>query len=430
VTGLRSYTRDGRLPAQFGDEALCLLEEDEVLRLVREHLSESHARTYTSTELIHARWKPGVSSAATYILSKSKGRSRTLTIKRYATSKAADIAASYRPSPFAEKKLAKAGLKPFYADPAERMCAFTYPADRMLPGLPRALDRKRATRMVEELLGLDDMTLKRHATKLELLRYKPERRAVMLLETVRREGDLSERFLLRVHPPAVAAAAARSRASCATIGEQGLGPRFIGCEERTGTLLEEMLAGRAPAPDCFDHAEQMGALLARLHALPCPTNDAAAASAREEVADWFHFAPELQHSALGLSDLAPRSTTSWIHGDVHPDQVLIDELGNARLIDLDGLAVGDPQVDLGSWICDHLMETDEVGFEDAAAPLLAGYRNAGGRPGETASLVRLVVHELALRAAASLRRMQVGALDRAHDLLERARALGAEGKTP
>lgn len=429
MTGLRSYTRDGRLPAQFGDEDLCLLEEDEVLRLVREHLSEAHAKNYTSAELVHARWKPRVSSAATYILGKSKGRTRTLTIKRYATSKAADIAGSYRPSPFAEKKLAKVGLRPFYADPAERMCAFTYPADRMLPGLPRALDRKRATRMLEELLGLDDMTLKRHSTKLELLRYKPERRAVLLLETVRREGDRKERFLLRVHPPAAAAAAARSRASCAAVGEQGIGPRFLGCEERTGTLLEEMLMGQAPAPDCFEHAEQMGALLARLHALPCSTTDAATASAGNKVADWFHFAPELQRSAQGLSDLAPRSATNWIHGDVHPDQLLIDELGDARLIDLDGLAVGNPQVDLGSWICDHLMESGEVGFEDAAAPLMAGYRDAGGRPGENASLVRLVVHELALRAAASLRRMEIGALDRAHDLLERARTLCAEYET-
>lgn len=431
MTGLRNYTRDGRLPARFGDEDLCLLEEDEVLRLVREHMSEDHAKVFTSAELVHARWKPQVSSAATYVLSKQKGRTRTLTVKRYATAKAADIAATHRPDPFALKALAKVGLRPFHADPAGRLCAFTYPADRMLPGLPRSLDRKRATRLLEELLGLDELTLRRHSTKLELLRFKPERRAVLLLRTVQREGELEKHFILRVHPPAVAAAAARSRASCAGLAEQGLGPRLLGCEERTGTLLEERLEGEAPAPDCFEHAEQMGCLLARLHALPCPSTDARPTppQTEKEVSDWFRFAPELQRSSLGLSDLPPPGRTTWVHGDVHPDQILIDGQGTARLIDLDGLALGDPQVDLASWIGDHLAQAADVGFEDAAAPLLSGYREAGGSPGETARLVLLVAHQLALRAAASLRRLEIGAPERAHSLLARARALHAERET-
>ncbi|MEE8467468.1 MAG: phosphotransferase, partial [Planctomycetota bacterium] len=291
--------------------------------------------------------------------------------------------------------------------------------------------------LLEELLGLDELTLRRHSTKLELLRYKPERRAVLLLRTVQREGELEKHFLLRVHPPAVAAAAARSRASCTGLVERGLGPRLLGCEERTGTLVEERLEGEAPAPDRFEHAEQMGSLLARLHALPCPTPgpkpgatpEPAAPQAGEEVAAWFQFAPELQRSASGLSDLTSRTRTTWIHGDVHPDQVLIDGQGTARLIDLDGLALGDPQVDLASWIGDHLAQAPDVGFEDAAAPLLSGYREAGGRPGETASLVLLVAHQLALRAAASLRRLEIGAPDRAHSLLARARALHAESET-
>lgn len=71
--------------------------------------------------------------------------------------------------------------------------------------------------------------------------------------------------------------------------------------------------------------------------------------------------------------LADRSGIGLVHGDLSPDQVLVDDLGQIRLIDLDRATSGPAGVDLGSWLAagDLSVRTDLVeGF-------LAGWGSAG-----------------------------------------------------
>ena len=101
--------------------------------------------------------------------------------------------------------------------------------------------------------------------------------------------------------------------------------------------------------------------------------------------------------------------------------------GDAVLLDLDAVGVGDPRDDLASWIADHLVEHPADSLASASEPLLRGY--AGEMPGpgvRVDELVAPVGRALVERAAAGIRRLERGARERAIELVERARTLANE----
>ncbi|MEZ5973834.1 MAG: phosphotransferase [Planctomycetota bacterium] len=130
---------------------------------------------------------------------------------------------------------------------------------------------------------------------------------------------------------------------------------------------------------------------------------------------------------LSATALPPRPAihpTCWIHGDFHPDQVL---LGDApRLLDLDDLRPGAPEEDLAQWIVDHIVAGADP--REAREQFQAAYRAAGKAPIAPALLHRLLVATLVERAAACVRRLEVHAEERAREWVDCATRLWEAGQ--
>lgn len=419
MTGLKSYTRDRNLPARAGDAELRPPDDVELLAHVRATLARSAAPPPDSAELVYARWKPRTALIATYAVGWADGAEELVTWKRHLGGKAAAIAATYTPD---EHVLAHAGrLASFHAD-VSGASLFAFPADRELTGLARALDVQRLARLVAPL---QPERVRWRRSTVHLLRYKPEHRAVFRLDLVLRDdtGALCERSLaVRVLPALSAARVQAARLASVERDAQTLGPALKLVELRTGLLVEEWLDATVPDSSDLSHAHTAGELLARLHGLPPPQHGDV--RVRADHAELFACLPVLSALAARLP-ASPRSAArAWIHGDVHPDQLALargaDSRMPARLLDLDNLGPGLPAEDLAAWIADHLALRAGDDFEAASRELLAGYRAGGGTPPPDAELRAWTAQELRERAAAALRRLEVGAEVRALRLLEAA----------
>jgi aminoglycoside phosphotransferase (APT) family kinase protein len=181
-------------------------------------------------------------------------------------------------------------------------------------------------------------------------------------------------------------------------------------------LFEEWIVGDPVDSEDFSLARESGVILASLH-----EQNLRARGPKVDRVPQQRLLERVAGCARWIDELPPRpavAPTCWVHGDFHPDQHTRGEAG-LRLLDLDALRPGVPEEDIASWIADHLVVEPDASGRDAAALLLEGY-GSGRSKLDAALLGRLVADELLLRAAAGLRRMQVGAEARALLLLERA----------
>ena len=81
-----------------------------------------------------------------------------------------------------------------------------------------------------------------------------------------------------------------------------------------------------------------------------------------------------QRLSVLLPELSRREPATELHGDLSPDQVLVDESGQIRLIDFDRAGAGPASRDLGSFraACRRIRRSQQ------AEEFLRGYREAGG----------------------------------------------------
>ncbi|MBK8177596.1 MAG: phosphotransferase [Planctomycetes bacterium] len=405
---------DGELPARLGDRDLVAPTESEVLALGARHLGLEGAAAAICT---HARWKRGVSLATSWSVRSPAGAAAQVVIKRYTGSKVADLAS--RPPLEGQAVLT-----------AERTLAWRVPADRELSGLARIFDRHRTTRLLHRIGALGPWVARWASSDLELVRYKPEHRAVVLLDLDLRfghkRGEKSRGFLAaRVLRPDHALRVAARRRALAEVLPQGPWPVCLGGEPRTGLLFESWIAGTSVGRDDFTLGRETGGLFSVLHgaalASDLPGDDDSAAATGAPAVPW-----DLLESSASLAELARRiplprgRRRCWTHGDVHPDQVLLTSgSGEPRLLDFDNLGPGDPHADLASWIADRLAGEPGLGLNEAAGEFLEGY----GLPVEGNDLREHLAAALAGLAAGCLRRLQPGAVERARALLERATEL-------
>lgn len=184
-----------------------------------------------------------------------------------------------------------------------------------------------------------------------------------------------------------------------------------------GLLFEPWLDVTSFPGDSFDHAEAAGSALALLHrsgppdGFPCRARGGGRGLLR-----WIG----LEHAHVPIPNDAQRA---FVHGDLHPDQVVLDERGAPLLMDLDCLGRGDPRRDLASWVADRLALEPGLELGAAAEPLLRGYGLSGGEQFEPRELAAFVADELVAQAAAAVRRLERQALARARLLLETAARL-------
>jgi len=263
-----------------------------------------------------------------------------------------------------------------------------YPVDLALPAL--AVVASPAGRKVVAQLATDG----NGAGQTELLRYKPGRKALL------RFGSVYAKLHAHGNGGAIQRAGRALRAGGVPVAAAyAYLPRYrlLAHEQAPGTPLRALHGGPA-----FERgARAAGAALARLHAaapvggLPRHgwAQEAAALAASASAVGVL--CPGLATEAAALAErivealgrIAP--SVRALHGDFYDDQVLVagDE---AVLIDLDGMRLGHPLLDVGNFLA-HLSVRDE---RDAGREaFLDGYGRVGehGGPFEAAGLLRLAV---------------------------------------
>lgn len=420
MNGLRTYERDPSIPVRAGDADLCPPAPERLTALVDSALRRDESLQATSARLCHVRWKPHVALAALYAVRFDDGAERLVTWKRYATDKAERAARGT----WRSRTELEPHLLPGAAWPGERVVVSVFPWDRALPGLARAFDVKRTCRRLAETPRFEGLDLRHRRSSALLLRYKPERRAVVRFDAVLRAEDRRRSTLpvgVRILPRSDAARVARARRD-ARLDGLGLAPAWIGAEARSGLVFEEWLDVRPCAHDDFSPSREAGLALAGLHALPCADEQVEiGAAALADALPLFEVDRKLWTAAHALVSSAWCGSTraTWVHGDFHPDQTARETTaGRLRVLDWDALRIGNPLEDLASWIA------DAVAVEDPDAPeaLLAGYLEGGGIEPDPAELDAAVARGLFLRAAAALRRIESDAPRKAEILLARAKA--------
>lgn len=434
MTGLRDWVRDGSLPARAGDTALRPASEDELTTLVGRALPRTDGPPPVASTWTYARWKPGVSITCAYEVRFEDDARATVVTRRFAgPAKLPSRSQVDRVSLELTRSGATSPVLPSFAA-VGGLLLWPARADRRLPGLRAASDLRHLRRLLLDAGLFDGRVLSRQRSAVQTLRHRPESRGVLRLDAcLKGPGAERERLrralALRCLPPARARrVVARRRALGAFDGV----PALLAWEVRSGVLVEPWLDVEVPAPDAFGHAPAAGRALAALHARPLSGGRAAALTAPAEdmrdLAACFAWDPALHRAARNGLRPAPASDgpPRWTHGDLHPDQVACTRDGSPVLLDLDALHAGDPAADLASWIADRLACATST-FDDAAGPLLAGHAEAGGSAPADRHLRAWVAHELVRRAAASLRRLEHGAVDRARQLLDLAEGVRSSG---
>lgn len=419
MTSLAHYDRDRCLPLSAGELGFELPSDEELLSRFADPLRALlGGEPAVGAELEHARWKPGISVAGSWRVWSASGDTTYLCLKRYAGDKASERA---------ERTSATPG---FWAFPERKEVAFGPAADLGLPGLGRALGgnaKRQLTRLVSDAGLIAPGCMRKRASSLTILRYKPERRAVCRLDA-RLRGDEHQngtlRLALRVLPPGVAVRVTTARAALASCTHLAPQPTVRFSVPRLGWLAEDWLPGEIDEARALAHAAEAGALLRELHDAPLPPPAASVPLQAAACLDLglFRVRADLHQLATRIQSALPSGTTStafvWCHGDFHPDQVLFEDGRARRLLDFDALGVGPRETDLAAWIADELASAPDGDFEQAARALFEGY---GPVPLER--LRAPVASRLCHLAAGALRRMELGAADKATDLLKRAQEL-------
>ena len=222
---------------------------------------------------------------------------------------------------------------------------------------------------------------------LQVLSYNPVRHAVIVLpgggDVLRVAARPLDRLLhlaqqwrelgvptLPLHPTRD-----RSVVRCAHWGAGDLSSRAPSAGEPTPAS-----SGTAAAA-----AGATGAAIARLHAAPADGSLPTARLGPRLPATLAELEALLPRRALAIAQLAghlaarlpERPATGLLHGDLSPDQVLVDSPGGEpriRIIDLDRSGTGPLGADLGSWLAACLTGRDE----HVGAALLEGYVAGGG----------------------------------------------------
>lgn len=409
MIGLETWQRDASILAQAGDAELEPLNEKALLELVRDALLHESTDAPVRAKWVYARWKPRISLTTGWEVEFADGTVEVVGMKQYCGSKARNLVARR------ELQLASEGrLRSHALLPERGLHLWSFPYDRMLPGLERLVDMRRTRRLIDDSGLYTPLLMRPGPSVLTPLRYKPERRGVFRLDLrLRPEGGgprSKECVAIRVLPIADAKRVAANRHTCALAGGAELFPQLLHAEERTGILIEQWLDIEAPERRDFSHASETGELLARLHALPATGTCQVAMPRGSDLFDW--------HSGLAAASAATYESEptriAWTHGDLHPEQLA--PIGDSwQFLDLDNLAPGDPYTDLATWIADELTEDDSRDFSSAANDLLATYGAV-----EQRQLANKVAAEIRARAAGALRRLQLGAVDTALHWLARA----------
>lgn len=417
MVGLQAYARDLSIPLLFGDGDLVPPGEQELAALVTKLLLKDAHQEVREVRLEHVRYKPHVAITAAYSVRLIAGESSIVTYRAHRGGKWDAYAEEGLPNGYANvpaQPLHRAAILP-----EEQATLWTFPSDRVLRGAARVGDLRRTARLLDEVGGYAPGVMRLGASRLELLRYKPERRAVFQLRAKLRHAEpgATERwFALRVLPPTEAERVVGFRERLQAVAPDVAVPPLLGKDLKAGILIEPWLDGIPSSPLGFEHRVQAVELLAPLHRIPGTSNEPTRPA--PDLAPLFSFQRELHQRVAKLVFPTASAQKCWIHGDFHPDQVLLGE--RCHLLDWDCLRPGVPEEDLSQWIADELAALPSTPYSAAVVRLMEPYVACGGLAVEPKHLRAWVVRRLAERAASGIQRLQSGAIERAEALVQRA----------
>lgn len=377
------------LPAQAGDAGFaCALQAELVARLVQTHLATEATLLDLSPDYL--RWKQDDGSLVGY---RASVRHAGGVHSTYVTAR---TAAPHRLAAEAERlqhrrEESHAGLRAFTFLPAKNVLLVAFPIDRAMHDL-RRLVRASKVRSLVAATCPEQVPAGRRISKsrshCRLVRYKPERRAVLqwqigLVDGAGR-GAGSTPVWVRCHAEAQAQRTQTATTAAATAGVPC--PRTLGIAHDR-LLIESHVDGCTWAP--FTGAandgqlERIGAVVARLHGarcaggLPQHTTLAELDLALRAVEDLARLDRQIARTARDLGDrlareVPPTTPAALAHGDLHPGQVLVTADG-AGLCDFDRACLAPPAFDLGTLLA-HCLELDAAHAPDLIARFLAAYR--------------------------------------------------------
>ena len=433
MTGLTQHARDLSLPAQLGDPYLVLPTASELVEIVNERLLRApsgsgdppSARALTAT-VVHVRYKPAVAAAGTYTVQMDDGMEHAVSFKVHLGDKTEEGEIGGR---YAEKLADACGsLTPFALIQELQASLWVFPADPKLPGAVRAFDMRRVARWIDRLGVAEPWTVRLRPSVLSLRRYKHSRRAVFhLLAKLRGEDgarDVRE-FGLRVLPTSEAGRSAKARAQLASLDLPI--PKCVGHDPVAGWLLEEWLPGHVAERSDLSVAPHALGCAAQLHRAPADCGKNAGTSVRRVPIELLKNVEGVDAVPARLMQSMEIPASRWIHGDLHPDQVLLQD-GGASLLDMDALRLGAVEEDLASWAADEFAFRESAEFDRHAtlAQLAELYRSAGGVAVNAGLFRTLTAVELLGRAASSVRRLEAGALQNARRLVSLANSIASQ----
>ncbi len=375
----------------------------------------------TSATADHLRLKVGVNALVGVAIDATSGRLPGY-VRTYASAdQAARIADKWNRKRVEATELG-AGVRLL---PGGASVLFLFPNDaevrrlRLLLGRPRRL-----ACLLGDLDGFRHSHIEVGETRVETLRYKPERRVVAAAHLLVDDGPRTTVFRLRADGAGsdLAVATGRLRAALGACVPQPLGALYGGALVAEGHVPGTGLAAAVAAGDA--DPEALAEVIASLHSseitLPSAvqTSDVLgrALSALELLAavePTIVPAADRVRSGLVAAEPPPRSATP-LHGDLHLDQVILAAAGPV-VLDFERAGMGPAGHDLGTLVA-HLRADGHDAF---AASFLDAY--ARTREVDSADLAFFVGCGLVQRALLAFRSLRPGWWATVPHLLELAR---------
>ena len=419
MNGLQPREHDPEILRLLVGETLGVPSGERLCAMLRDTLAQQRTPLPVSARLLWARWKPRTALSTVHAVACEDGVARLVTVRQHRGRKgggrvhsmAAELAAPWLPAGVA----------------SDGTVLTVWPQDAELPGLARALDIARLSRLVEDGPLGEGGSIRRRRSSFETLRYKPSRRAVMRLDLVLRDADeklFTRQAILRVLTPDAAAASVRERSKL----PEGFAPKVVLHEATTGMVVEEFVP--AKVAETVDEALDRTAM-ERIVAL----REAVARGGEEFGEQWIEDETE---SLAALLEIDPdvharaarilahnarrRVRLARVHGDYHPGQIAFAADGRTLVYDWDECRVDELATDAATWAAERMRGRGLEFAEDLLGRLLEADRGLDER-----ALRERVVMELMRRAAGAVRRLELGARELAAASVDMAEKLQPGG---
>ncbi len=278
-----------------------------------------------------------------------------------------------------------------------------FPFDRSVRGLRLITEPGKMKRRASVFCVApgDGLRISGKRSRLSLLRYKPERRAVLDadLAVVSDAGPATRRRLhVKAYGDGTAVRTFRVMRALESAGPADSLPRFaraLDIDSAQRVLFQEWVDGvrLSEVEDPAGNALRAGQCLAALHDLDVAAPELAGAaiartpeSALARARDLSRFFERIAPGRVAVAaarlvrrleaTLPPAERPALIHGDFYDHQVLCHPSGPA-FVDFDEAGPGDPRFDVGNFLAHATRRDAAHGTEAVADPFLEGYRSRG-----------------------------------------------------